>query len=108
MNFFPGSLSIHQKWIGIFGIWLLVISGISKNFLNSPGILQSIRLHHLLSQKQEQLTKSNKEIQRLTFEIEQLEKNRFVQQREIRRILGYAGTDEIVFDFSAAGNNPGH
>lgn len=103
---FPRTLSIHQKWLGVFGVWLFILSGASTGFLGSPGILQTVRLHSLLKFKKEQLAKSLSETHDLEFDINQLEKNRFVQQREIRRILGYAASDEIIFDFSAASNKP--
>jgi cell division protein FtsB len=38
----------------------------------------------------------------LQAEAELLEKNKLAQQREIRRVLGYVASDEIVFDFSSA------
>jgi cell division protein FtsB len=103
---FPRTLSIHQKWIGFFGVWLFILSGISTGFLGSPGIIQAIRLSSLLRVKKEALAMSLKETRNLEFDVNQLEKNRYVQQREIRRILGYAASDEIVFDFSTANNKP--
>ncbi|MEO5971198.1 MAG: hypothetical protein ABIQ95_14820 [Bdellovibrionia bacterium] len=102
----PRTLSIHQKWMGFFGAWLFILSGISTGFLGSPGIIQAIRLSSLLEIKKDDLAKSLKETRNLESDINQLEKNRYVQQREIRRILGYAASDEIVFDFSTASNKP--
>jgi cell division protein FtsB len=101
---FLRTLSIHQKWLGFFGAWLFILSGVSVGFLGSPGILQAIRLNRLLEVKKVQLAQSIHETQALQFDIEQLQKNRFIQQREIRHILGYAASDEIIFDFSAASN----
>jgi hypothetical protein len=36
----------------------------------------------------------------LKADADQLEHSKLVQQREIRRVLGYAADDEIIFDFS--------
>src|SRR4051812_32178107 len=102
MTSFLRTPSIHQKWIGFFGVWLFLLSGILSGFLGTPGILQAIRLKGFLELKKEQLSKSRREVRNLEFDTDQLEKNHYVQQREIRRILGYAASDEIIFDFSTA------
>lgn len=93
------AISIHQKWMAFFGLWLLFLTGIFSNIAGSPGILQAIRLKNLLTIKQEQVAKAQSEIQNLKTEAVQLENNRAAQIREIRRVLGYAASDELIFDF---------
>ncbi len=93
--------SIHWKWISLFSLWLLFLSGFFASFLGSPGILQAIRLNNLLESKHSQLSVIQNDVNKLQTEAHQLESSRIVQEREVRRILGYAATDEIIFDFSA-------
>jgi cell division protein FtsB len=47
-----------------------------------------------------QLIQLKKELLQLQTEVNDLDKNPFIQQKEIRKILGYAAADEIIFDFS--------
>jgi hypothetical protein len=47
------------------------------------------------------LTQLQQELQKLQLDAKELESNRTAQLREIRRVLGYAATDEMVFDFSS-------
>jgi cell division protein FtsB len=93
-------LSIHHKWAILFGCWLLFLTGIFANFVGSPGILQWMRLRNLYSLKQDQLTHLNDELSKLQMEASQLSSNRIAQEKEIRRVLGYASADEIIFDFT--------
>jgi hypothetical protein len=83
----------------LFGLWILFLSGMLANFVGSPGILQAIRLKNLLESKKLQLAQAQEELRRLKTDAILLENNRFAQQREIRRVLGYAAGDEIIFDF---------
>jgi cell division protein FtsB len=100
--FIPSSSFVFRLWLVLFGFWLFFLSGIPAGLTHSPGMLQSFRLKKLLASKVAQGAKMEKEIHLLDTERTQLEKNRMVQEREIRRVLGYAASDEIIFDFSAA------
>lgn len=84
-------------WIALFAVWVVFISGL----IGSPGVLQAIRLQQLLESKQAQVTQIQSDIRRLQGDASQLEKSRVIQQREIRRVLGYAAQDEIIFDFGS-------
>ncbi len=92
--------SIHKKWILIFSLWILFLSGLPANLIGSPGVLQAIRLDYLLNTKRQQLEQAEREARRLQTEASLLETNRYFQLREIRKTLGYAAPDEIVFDLS--------
>ncbi len=94
-------ISIHKKWITLFGLWLLLLSGLLVNFIGSPGILQAIRLRNLLQSKTEQLHSMRQELEKTKSESHELETSRSAQIREIRRVLSYAAPDELVFDFSS-------
>lgn len=86
-------------WVAIFGIWGFLLTGAFSSFIGTPGILQAQRLRTLLNDKQVQVNRIQDEIIRLQDEAVQLEKNKSLQEREIRRVLGYAASDELVFEF---------
>ncbi|MCM2323868.1 MAG: septum formation initiator family protein [Oligoflexia bacterium] len=86
-----------KLWVALFSLWALFLSGL----IASPGIVQAIRLNSLLTAKQKEVAGLQEQIARLHGEAELLEKSRVVQLREIRRVLGYAGPGELIFDFSS-------
>lgn len=94
------NLTPGKVWASCFSLWALFLSGVFANFVGSPGVIQAIRLKSLLETKQLQVTKLQDELKRLQTEAVQLEKSKVVQQREIRRVLGYAAPEEIIFDFN--------
>lgn len=102
-------LTPNQIWLGIFGIWSLLLTGFfSSNSgrlggIVGPGALQAIRLQNLLQAKTAQLDKIQDRINELQSEADSIEQNPVIQQREIRRVLGYAAQDEIIFDFTTPG-----
>lgn len=89
-----------KLWLIIFGIWAALLSGLLSGIVGSPGVLQAVQLNSFLNQKQEQVAFLESEIVRLDSDSERLEKSRVAQEREIRRVLGYAGEDELIFDFA--------
>lgn len=93
-------LTPNRLWIGVFALWLILLSGVFSSLGGSPGILQSLSLRSLLAFKQDELVRIEKSIEEVDAEIERLEKNTVTQEREVRRVLGYAAEDEIIFDFS--------
>ncbi len=96
----------NRLWLGIFAVWLLFLSGLPALWGGSPGFTQAIRLKALLADRTNRMAGLEAEIARIETESELLEKSRVAQEREIRRTLGYAGTDEIIFDFSSAERTP--
>ena len=96
----PRAGSLQYKWVFFFSLWLFLLSGLLTDFVGTPGILQVLRLRKLLETKRERLAQSEKQLSQLRTEAEQLDKNSFTQEREVRRILGYAAPDEIIFDFN--------
>jgi cell division protein FtsB len=94
-------LSLSTRWALFFAIWSLILSGLFSDFLGPPGILQKFRLNNLLVLKEAQLIQAQSELSKLKMEAHLLETNRIVQEREVRRVLGYTAPDEIVFDFTS-------
>ena len=88
-------------WLGLFAIWAVILSGIPAGVFGGPGLLQWMQLRSLKESKAQSVSQLELDVSRVASEIALLDKNRAVQRREIRRILGYTGRDEIVFDFSS-------
>ncbi|MBI3535617.1 MAG: septum formation initiator family protein [Deltaproteobacteria bacterium] len=93
--------SYYRLWFIVFGFWFLFLSGILTQLTGSPGVLQLMRLKNLKVQREKQIVELKTDIQRLEYDAKRLEKNSVVQEQEIRRVLGYAAKDEIIFDFSS-------
>lgn len=92
-------MTAGKIWIGIFGLWLILLSGVLVNRVGSPGILQALRLKSYLDSQVLQTQKLEEELKRLQSEARLLSVSRVAQHREIRRVLGYAAEDELVFVF---------
>lgn len=90
-----------SKWVIFFSIWLALLSGCFTASLGTPGIFQAFQLKKFLAVRKKQLQELKLETQKIKSEVHNLESNRYVQEREIRKVLGYIGKDEFVFDFSS-------
>lgn len=91
----------NRVWVAIFAFWLFLLTGVTHQIgAGSPGLLQFMRLNALLHDRQASLAASDAEISKLEEEAGVLEKNRTVQEKEIRKTMGYVGENEIIFDFS--------
>ncbi len=86
----------------LFSVWALVLSGLFDQTFSSPGVLQALELRSLLSEKQSQVAALEAELRSLEEQYQRLDKNEVAIEREIRKTLGYAASDEIIFDFSHA------
>ncbi len=94
------SKNIRIVWIVIFSIWGGFLSGILSSKFGSPGIIQATKLHRLLGIKRQELDTEERSKERLSIEKTALKSNFEFQAKEIRRVLGYAAKDELIFDFS--------
>ena len=93
-----------RLWQFLFAVWWVFISGAVHTLfrVGPPGVLQAVRLQMLLTERQQESGRIRGEIDRISTEIQRLENNRVALEREIRRVLGYAAPDELIFDFSAS------
>lgn len=87
-------------WTCVFALWGVLLSGVLASLGGGPGVLQGMRLNALLESKATQKSELETEIDRLNRDSDLLEKSKVAQEREIRRVLGYAAPDEIIFDFT--------
>jgi cell division protein FtsB len=83
-----------RLWLGFFFIWLVLLTGVG-----APGLWQHLRLHGTLSDKQAELAAVETETQALLAEEKLLKEDPATQEFEIRKTLGYAAADELLFDF---------
>jgi len=90
-----------RLWLGIFTLWLVFLSGVLASYVGSPGILQFFQLQRLKEARQTNADQLQAQLRRIEADSDRLEKSPVAQHREIRRILGYAAPDELIFDFSA-------
>lgn len=96
----------NRVWAGIFVFWLFMLSGVGQSFgFGSPGLLQFLRLNALLSDRHAQSAEIDLEITKFEADSSALEKSRVVQEREIRKSMGYVGENEIIFDFSLSSSS---
>lgn len=91
--------SIHQLWLALFGLWLVLLSGWFHPWIESPGIQQAIELKAHLAQRKEDVKALDQRLSRLENRARDLKLNPQIQSSEIRRVLGFVSADEIVFDF---------
>ncbi|MBC7385003.1 MAG: hypothetical protein H7301_02435 [Cryobacterium sp.] len=91
----------NRAWLVVFATWLFLLTGLTHQWgAGSPGLIQFSRLNGLLHERQAQLADSDAEIEKIDGEAKELEKSRVVQEREIRKTMGYVGDNELIFDFS--------
>ena len=81
-------------------VWFVLVSGVVTKWTGAPGLIQYIELSRLLSHKEKKLEKIQAESHELEKQKRLLTKSRAYQLNEIRKVLGYAGEDELIFDFS--------
>jgi cell division protein FtsB len=96
----------NRVWLALFAFWLFMLSGVTQPFgFGSPGVIQFLRLNALLGDRQAQSAEIDAEVARLETDSAALEKSRAVQEREIRKTMGYVGENEMIFDFSLSSSS---
>ncbi len=96
----------NRVWLLVFAVWLFMLSGVTQHMgVGSPGLVQFLRLHSLLGDRQTQSTDIDNEIAVMETESSSLEKSRGAQEREIRKTMGYVGENEMIFDFSLSSSS---
>lgn len=93
-------LSMNQIWLGFFGVWSLLLSGLLDFWVQSPGLKHWAKVGNTLKERRQEI--SAVEARTVLFQsmARQLETNSVAQEREIRKVLGYLGDQELVFEFT--------
>ena len=89
----------HGVWAALIAIWLLLLSGWFHQSLGTPGIHQALTLNRLLARKRQEVKKMEAHLLSLEEHTKALKKNRWLQEEEIRRVLGYVAPNELIFNF---------
>jgi cell division protein FtsB len=90
---------VRKLWFGFFGIWLLLVSGLLDFWIKSPGLKQWLQVELLVHKKRQEIAEIEAKSESFKNVAHQLESNPVAQEREIRKVLGYLGEQEIVFEF---------
>jgi hypothetical protein len=90
---------INRVWAAFFGIWLVLLSGLLDFWLKSPGLKQWYRVASALSDRRQEIDAIEGRSSHLQYVAKELETNAIAQEREVRKVLGYLGEKEVVFEF---------
>lgn len=91
---------IRMMWFGFFGIWLVLVSGLLEFWLKSPGLKQWLEVELLVQKRRQEIVEIEAKSESFKSVVRQLENNPIAQEREIRKVLGYLGNQEIVFEIT--------
>ena len=94
------NLGPHKIWLFFFGFWALVLTGMFDPWIQSPGLKQWIRVRTALQDRRQEISDVEARSTMLRQVASQLESNPIAQEREIRKVLGFLGEHEVVFDFA--------
>jgi cell division protein FtsB len=89
---------IRKLWMGFFTIWLILVSGLLDFWIQSPGLKQWLQVELLVQKKRQEIAEIETKSDSAKNIIHQLETNPVAQEREIRKVLGYLGEQEVVFE----------
>ncbi len=90
---------VRKMWFAFFGIWLILVSGLLEFWIKSPGLKQWLEVELLVQNKRQEIAEIEAKSESFKNIAKQLENNPVAQEREIRKVLGYLGDQEIVFEF---------
>ena len=93
-------LNVHQLWLGFFVIWCILLTGLLDFWVESPGLKQWYKISTTLRERRQEIADVEARSSILHEVSRQLESNSIAQEREIRRVLGYLGDQEVVFEFT--------
>jgi cell division protein FtsB len=89
-----------KAWMAFFGIWLVLLTGLLDFWFQSPGLKQWFKVQSTLQNQRQEIADIEAKTENLNEVARQLESNSVAQEREIRKVLGYLGEQEVVFEFS--------
>jgi hypothetical protein len=91
--------SSHKLWLFFFSFWALMLTGMFDPWIQSPGLKQWVRVRTTLQERRYEISEIEARSTTLHQVASQLEFNPIAQEREIRKVLGFLGAHEVVFDF---------
>ena len=93
------NLNPNRAWLFFFGIWALLLTGMFDSWLQSPGLKQWYKVKTSLQTRRQEIDEVEARSNMLQQIAVQLDSNPIAQEREIRKVLGFLGDNEVVFDF---------
>lgn len=96
---FENKRNVNRLWLFFFGFWLLLLTGLLDFWIQSPGLKQWYKVGSTLQDRRQEIADIEAKTELLQNAAHQLEFNTVAQEREIRKILGYLGESELVFEF---------
>lgn len=91
---------MNRVWLGFFGIWTLLLSGCLDFWIKTPGLKQWLNVGSTVKERRQEIAEVEARTVLFQGMAHQLESNSVAQEREIRRVLGYLGDQELVFEFT--------
>lgn len=95
-----GRITIDRIWISFFCVWLLLLSGVLDFWIKTPGLKQWYRVGSALEERRHEIDAIESRTVFLNQVSRELSLNPIAQEREIRKVLGFLGEQEAVFEFS--------
>ena len=92
-------LNASKAWAIFFGIWCILLTGLLDFWFPSPGLKQWFRVNSTLTERRHEIDATEEKTNLFLSTARQLESNTVAQEREIRKVLGYLGEQELVFEF---------
>ena len=96
-----GRFTLNRVWLSFFGVWLLLLSGVLDFWLKTPGLKQWYRVGATLDDRRQEIGVIESRSNYLNQVARELSSNPIAQEREVRKVLGYLGEQEAVFEFPA-------
>jgi hypothetical protein len=93
--------TLNRVWLFFFGVWLILLSGVLDFWLKTPGLKQWYRVGATLEERRQEIGVIESRSAYLNHVARELNSNPIAQEREVRKVLGYLGEQEAVFEFPA-------
>jgi len=91
--------TLNRVWLFFFGVWLILLSGVLDFWLKTPGLKQWYRVGATLEERRQEIGVIESRSAYLNQVARELGSNPIAQEREVRKVLGYLGEQEAVFEF---------
>jgi len=91
-------ITTSRVWIAFFAVWFLLLTGVLDFWFQSPGLKQWMKLEASVSHRRQEIADIEAQSAILNDVARQLDSNSVAQEREIRKVLGYLGDQEVVFE----------
>jgi len=94
-------LNMNRVWFAFFAIWMILLTGTLGFWMKTPGLKQWHSVSSQVKERRQEIGTIEARSDLLINAAHQLEFNSVAQEREIRKVLGYLGEQELVFEFTA-------